>query len=159
MFPGYRSGKSLSAYFWRFRTPGASTLGRKVLQFATSAKFCGSRQARRPLFSANPLALAGPGPQPGWGRDRWRHLHTPQAPPSALAGRRPLLAICSEAPMPASPSALVAPASTPLQGLPARVPPQTAPRDGWGCRRRRWRSGDTRGRSRRARESRSLPGS
>lgn len=84
--------------------------------------------------------------------------HVP-ASSSVLAGRRPLLAICSEAPMPASPLALASPASTPSQGLPARVPPQTAPRDGWGCRRRRWRSGNTRGRSRRARESRSLPGS
>lgn len=82
----------------------------------------------------------------------------PQAP-SALAGRRPLLAICSEAPMPASPLAFANPAFTPSQGLPARVPPQTAPRDGWDCRRRRWHSGDTRGRNRRARESRSLPGS
>ena len=49
--------------------------------------------------------------------------------------------------------------STPSRGLPAQAPPQTAPRGGWGCRRRRWRSGDTWGRSRRARGSRSLPGS
>ena len=88
-----------------------------------------------PSVLGEPPRRRGPRAASGWGRDR---CHRPRAcKPPRSCGSRP----------------------TPSRGLPARVPPQTAPRDGWGCRRRRWRSGDIRGRSRRARESRSLPGS
>ena len=158
MFPGYRSGKSLSAYFWRFRTTGG--LSARPQSFAVRNK----RKILR-FTAGTPPSVLGEPPRPRGFRPATRmgprSLVPPTrlASPSALAGRRPLLAICSEAPMPASPSALAGRHPTPSRDLPAQAPPQTAPRDGWGCRRRRWRSGDTRGRSRRAHESRSLPGS
>ena len=158
MLLGYRSGKSLSAYFWRFRTTGG--LNARPQSFAVRNK----RKVLR-FTAGTPPSVPGEPPCPRGSRPAVgmepRGLPPPprlQAP-SALAGRRPLLAICSEAPMPASPLARAGRRTTPSRGLPARAPPQTAPRDGWGCRRRRWRSGDTRGRNRRARESRSLPGS
>ena len=121
---------------------------RKTLRFTVGTSPLCSRRApsssRVPAHSQDGAAIAAT-------------AHAP-ASPLARAAPAPCLRFAVRRPRLQAPPLLQVAASTPSRGLPARAPPQTAPRDGWGCRRRRWRSGDTWGRNRRARGSRSLPG-